>query len=1078
MKKSIIITLAVLIIISGSEWSQAEATADNKPLRLMRRPTISNGNVVFQYQDDLWEVSTEGGVARRLTVHPGREDFPIFSPDGKWIAFRGDYNERKGALCMMPAGGGEPQLLTYHQMGSMPACWTPDSKSVIFTSHRESYVTLFDEFFRIPASGGMPVEMKIGKGSFASFSPDGKKMAFNRHISRYWWWKRYKGSMNHDLWVFDFEEETFEQLTDYDGNDSWPMWTGERIYFVSDRNGDVRNIYYYDLSTEDIVQVTDFTDYGVTWPSMSGDGKKIVFEKDHRLFILHTETEDVSEVVVYAPTDNRINMISYIDPTDYIRSFDISSTGKRLVYQARGDIYTAPAEYGDVRNLTESSGARDRYPTWSPDGKWIAYVSDKSGDDEVYLIDQMGREEEKKLTSDGHFKQDVMWSPDSEKLLYSNEANELYMLEIDDPEPELICRNEHRDITSYHWSPDSRWVAYDFARRNRNRDVYIYDTGKDRTHKVTDNLADDTEPYFTPDGKYLLLITEKYRGINTLARISLLPEEEKPFEKEEDEETGITEDEDEDKDKKDKKKKDKDVEVKIQFEGIEDRMRRVPKTGGRSLHNVQATDRYYYYMIRGSRVFLFRPSYDLYAFDKKEIKSKKIASSISVYAMTRDKKKIGYYDGKFHIIKVGSKAGKKKDDDDKTLVDISNTRMTLDRREEWKQIFNEGWRVVKYHFYDPNLHGVDWDNIRNYYSGLLPYVRTRRELNTLMSEMVGELNASHQGVGRGDSPIEVPRTSMGFMGAKMVLDEKSGYPRFKKIYKSNYLSLSRGRSPLDAPYVKVKEGDYLLAIDGKELEPGENFFKYLVNRTKNKITITTNNRPEMKGSIETRFDPLYHDITLQYKDWVNSNTEAVDEASDGRIGYMHLKDMSGSGWIEFREKFERYRYKDGMIIDVRYNGGGSIDTRVIDYLERRPYHIQRSRGESPIERPHDVFDGEVVVLINEYSFSDAEVFPSAVRERGLGTVIGVPTLGFVIAVTPHYLIDRGYIRKTFIGIWEKSTGKMLESRGAQPDIYVENTPGEEMRGKDKQLDKAIEFLMEKVEKQPRDLDYEVQIEER
>ncbi|MBD3178463.1 MAG: hypothetical protein GF417_02105 [Candidatus Latescibacteria bacterium] len=1083
MYKRLTISFVLLMVILGSLYGGLEAVEGDTPLRLMRRPTINGGKVVFHYQDDLWIVSEDGGVARRLTVHPGTEDYAIFSPDGKWIAYRGDYNERSGALCVIPAKGGTPRLLTYHQMGSIPACWSRDSKNVLFTSRRESYVSLFKEFFRVPVEGGMPVELKIGKGSFASFSPDGKKLAFNRHISRYWWWKRYKGSMNHDLWVFDFEDETFEQLTDYEGNDSWPMWNGERIYFVSDREGDIRNLFYYDLSTDNVFQVTDYTDHGITWPSMSGDGSRIVFERDHRLYVLQTETEDVKEVVVYAPTDDRINMISYIDPTDYIRSFGVSSTGKRITYQARGDIYTAPAEYGDIRNLTESSGARDRYPSWSPDGKWIAYISDKSGDDEVYLIDQMGEEEEKKLTGDGHFKQNVIWSPDSEKLLYSNEANELYMLEIDGSSPELICRNEHRDITSYHWSPDSRWIAYDFARRNRSRDIYIYDTGKDRTHKVTDNLADDTEPYFTPDGKYLLLITEKYRGHSTLARISLVPEEEKPFEKEEDEETGIKdeEDEDEDKDKKDKKKKkDDDVEVKIVFEGIEDRIRRVPKTGGRRLHNVQATDRYYYYLIMGRRVFLFRPSYDLYAFDKEKVKSKKIASSISAYTLTRDHKKLAYYDGKFHIIKVGSKAGSKKkdDDDDKTLVDIGDTRMKLDRRAEWNQIFNEGWRVIKYHFYDPNLHGVDWEGVHKYYSSLLPYVRTRRELNILMSEMVGELNASHQGVSRGDSPVDVERTSMGFLGAKMELDEKSGFPRFKKIYKSNYLSLSRERSPLDAPYVKVNEGDYLLAIDGNELEPGENFFRHLVAKTKNKITITTNDRPEMKGAIKTRFEPLYHDLTLQYNDWVNSNTEMVEDESDGKIGYMHLKNMSGSGWIEFKDRFERYRYKEGIIIDVRYNGGGSIDPKVIDYLERRPYHIQRSRGESPIERPNDVFDGDVVVLINEYSFSDAEVFPSAVKERGLGTIIGVPTLGFVIAVTPHYLIDRGYIRKTFIGIWEKSTGEMLESRGAQPDIYVENTPGDEMAGRDAQLEKAIKFLMKKSEESPRNLDYDVEIEER
>jgi tricorn protease len=1099
----VITILAIALIVSAILPIDAAAAADGRgdPLRLMRRPDIYGGTIVFTWQGDLWTVPAEGGMARRLTVNSGIEDFPKFSPDGSMIAFTGDYNERINTLFVMPAEGGPPKQLTWHTDSAEPVEWTPDGKKIVFRSRRDSFVSFFKQFYTVSPDGGLPVDMGIGKGSLGSFSPDGKKMALNRHPERFWWWKRYKGSQNQDVWVYDFEKGTYDRLTDYEGNDSWPMWIGNRIYYVSDRDNDVRNIYYIDLDTRESHMVTRFTGRGVTWPSMNEDGSKIVFENDAKLFVLDTASGTAKEVVVYAPADDHDNMISYIDPMQYIRSFDISATGKRIVFEARGEIYTAPAEYGDVRNLTNSSGARDSYPTWSPDGKWIAYVSDKSGDDEVYLIDQMGKDPEKKLTDSGHFKENIMWSPESDRMLYSTEANELYMLGIDGKAPVLINKNEHSDITTYAWSPDGRWVAYDFARKNRTRDIFIYDTKEKKHHQITTNLADDTEPVFTPDGKNLLLISDRYHGTNMLCRISLQPEKEEPFVHKDDEEnvngtdddgeggdddsTEVVVANDDDKPakgKKGKKEKEEKVVVKIDFDGIEGRIRSVPRAAGRSLHNVNATDKYYYYLVMGTRRMMFRVSYDLYAYNLEKLKADKVASSIVSYGMSADKKKIATFDGSnFEIIKVGAKKSAKKpdadgDDDGGTLDIKRKVVMDLDRTEEWRQILREGWRVVKYHFYDPNYHGVDWDDVYNYYESLLPNVRTREELNWLMTEMVGELNASHQGVSGGDTG-SVPRTSLAFLGAKLVLDEKSGYPRFEKIFKGDKLSI-RERSPLDADYVKVKEGDYLLAVDGHELVPGDNFWQYLVAKTRNDVTITTNDKPTMKGAIETKIKPLAHDLTLRYKDWVDGNAAQVDKASDERIGYMHLKDMSTAGWIEFREKFEQFRYKDAVIIDVRYNGGGSIDTRIIDYLERRPYQLQRSRGESVITRPWDVFTGDVVVLINEYSYSDAEVFPSAVKERGLGTLIGVPTLGFVIAVTPHYLIDGGYIRKTFVGIWEESTGAQLESRGAIPDIYVESPPEMEKIGRDMQLEKAIEFLKDKIASKKDETEAKIKIEER
>lgn len=1099
MRKDILFALVIVCTFLVSAVHEAISSPGNEPIRLMRRPDINNGRIVFTWAGDLWMVPEEGGQARRLTIHVGTEDSPKISPDGKLVAFSGDLDERSNAICTVPAdGSAKPQVLTYNAAGGYPVCWTRDGKNILFASTQESFTRFFTKLFRVPVGGGLPVELEIGKASFACYSPDGTKIAYNLHPNLFWWWKRYKGSMNQDIWIYDFKTDAFKQITTWEGNDAWPMWIGNRIYFASDRVGGVNNIFYYDVDSGQTTQVTRFEKHGVTWPSMSADGSRIVFEQDARLFVLDTAKGETREVVVYAPLDSQDNMISYVNPLDRLTAFDISPSAKRIVFGARGDIYTMPAEHGDVRNLTQSSGARDKNASWSPDGKWITYVSDKSGDDEVYIVDQMGTEKEKKLTSNGHFKDHIVWSPLSDKMLYTTNENGLYLLSKDGGEPKLIAKSENGEISSYSWSPDGAWIAYSLPDRNRNGDIFIYDVKKGEPHQITTDLSDDTEPYFVPDGKYLLLLTGR-EGITAnakaLARLSLLPEEKAPFEFKDDEETGQAEDtttgggDDADNGAaaagehekgmhgKDKSKKGKGaeakkgeekkkVETKIDFTNIESRIRHIPRAGVLSIHNVQATERYYYYLIQGRGMVFFRPSYDLYMYDVEKLKAEKVASNIVTYVIAANHEKLVTWDGSsFNIIKVASKAGatKKSDsesEDQKEKYDLAkHTRMRLDREAEWRQIFDEAWRIEKYLFYDPKLHGVDWNEVKNYYGSLVPYVQTRGELNTLLTEMVGELNASHQAVTGGDMP-EVPHAWQGFLGAKIVLDEKTGYPRIEKIYHANKASIT-GKSPLDNDYVKVKEGDYLLAIDGHELQLGEDFNKYLVDKTANKITIKTNSKPQLKGAIETTLMPNFSDSRLVYKDWVAKNEKYVEEKSGGRIGYMHLADMMASGWIEVQQKFNKYRYKDAIILDVRYNSGGNIDERIMDLLERRPYQVTQARNESPQARPREGFYGDLVVLINEYSFSDAEVFPAAVKTRGLGTLIGTPTLGYVLAVTSHMLVDGGQIRKAFIGIWDIKTGQQLESHGVQPDILVPSPPDMEKAGRDIQLEKAVKYLMAK-----------------
>jgi tricorn protease len=1069
----------VVAVLTGYPFQKVQG----EPLRLMRYPDIAYGKIVFCYQGDLWLVPQEGGRAIRLTVHDGVESYPKFSPDGKWIAFTGNYFGGTNVF-IIPSGGGEPKQLTFEPSSAIAVGWTPDSQHVLFSSTRAAYSNFYTELFKVSIDGRLPQKLPVDRGSLASFSPDGKKMVFVRHPMTFWWWKRYRGSLNQDLWIYDFEKETFQRITDTSQNETWPMWGKDgKIYFVSDLNG-IANLFTHDLDTQRVAGITTHSKGGVQWPSMSPDGRSIVYQNEGRLWRLDTETRITQEIVVEAPSDDHFNMVAFVNPVGFVRDWDVSPHARRIVLDARGKIFSVPVKTGDTRRLTKTLDAREQHPAWSPDGRWIAYVSDGSGEQEIYLMDQMGQGEPRQLTQSGKIKLDLSWSPDSKRLLFHTNDNVLYLLDVDARDLVTIARNPVTLIDDYSWSPDSRWVAYAYREKNFNSDIYLYDTQEKKSKEFLMGPTDDYHPVFTPDGKTLVFLSEPVPDQVEVRSVSLLPEEKQPYQKPEDEEEP---------DKEQKKKEDKaaakdavkgeegkeevkppSATVKVEFERVRNRVRRLPLTPD-LYRNLQATDAHYYFLKSMPKTdpdeSPKRAGMTLYAFDLKELVHRRIADHVLSYQIAPKEKKLVFWDGEaFRILDANGKEGKPEQ------ISLANLKLKVDRKAEWKQIFEECWRIIRDYFYDPNMHGVDWPGIREHYQAFLPYVRTRQELNLLLLEMVGEINASHNGVSGGDFPNEAQRYPVALLGAELEPDMEAGLYRFKKIYKGSH-SANRFYAPLDADYVKIREGDYLLAVNGQRISAQENYLRYFVNQDQNQIELTTNRQPTPEGAILTKIKPITTDSPLRYRAWVEKNRERVEAGSNGKIGYFHLENMGENDLKEFKKWFEAYRYREAIIIDVRYNGGGYIDAQLIDMLERRPYQINRERNSVPLERPLEGFYGKVVVLCNEYSFSDAEVFPSGFKFRKLGTVIGKQTMGYVIAIRSYRLIDGGWIQRPIVGIWELD-GTQLEGLGATPDIVVENTPEDELKGRDPQLEKAIDYLMEEIAKSPRNYDYPTPIKAR
>ena len=1084
--------VALALCTPASARRQDLSTGD---ARLLRFPALSQDSIAFVYAADIWTVPRTGGLARQLTTDAGVEWLPRFSPDGKWLAFTGEYDGNRDVY-VMPAEGGEPKRLTWwRDVGSpseragpnnMVIGWTRDGRSVLFRSRHQAWEDRSGRLYTVSLEGGLPVQVGVPEGGEAAFSPDGGRLVYNRIFRNFRTWKRYRGGMTQNLWIFDLKAVAMEKLTENDNNSVDPMWVGDTIYFTSDRDK-TANVFSIDLKTKQTRKLTQFSEYDVRWASDGPGG--IVFENGGHIHLLDPATGKNARVSIRLPGDRRLARPEFVSVGDKIRDFHLSPEGKRALFSARGEVFTVPAEKGNTRNLTQSSGAHDRAPVWSPDGKRIAWLSDATGEYEIWLAASDGRTPPERLTTDGAvYRFGPSWSPDSKKLVFSDKDLKLFWVDVATRKVTLADRATENEIQDYTWSPDSRWLAYSKADKQGLSQVYIHRVGSDQVTRVTSEMTDSTEPVWDPNGRYLYFLSNRdlaptfgftefgFINENTtrLYALTLRAELPSPFAPESDEVKTDEEEKDEAKEEKKgakedgKKEEDKKepAPIVIETEGIEERIVGFP-IGKGAYSNLQVN--------AGALFYLATPDGDgdaegptgeLKAFDMEKRKESSLLSGIDNYNLSPDGGHLIYHAGDKYGI-VEAKAGETAKVGDGELK-LDGMTMRLDHRAEWKQMFDEVWRLQRDFFYVKNMHGVDWQKMKQRYGELVPWVAHRSDLTYILGEMIGELNAGHAYVGGGEAP-GAKSTPLALLGADYALDAASGRYRISRVLLGQNWD-ARRRSPLTEPGVAVAEGSYILTIDGVDLKAPATPDALLENAVGRTVTLLVNDKPRAEGAREVVVKPIADEESLRYFDRIERNRRAVDKATGGTVGYLHLPDMGTDGLNEFVRQYYPQIRKQGLIVDVRNNGGGFVSQIILERLRRVLMGMNNSRNSGPTTYPAQVFNGPMVCLINHYSASDGDIFPYFFRKYGLGPLIGTRTWGGVVGIRGlRPLLDGGYITLPEFGEYDLESRWAIEGHGVDPDIELDNRDDLVMKGHDPQLEKGIQMVLEEIGKKPRPL---------
>ena len=1123
---------AVVLLFAIAPFAAAQKLPETT--RLLRFPTTNGQQIVFCYAGELYTVGKEGGIARRLTSGPGYSSFPRFSGDGKQLAFTSQYDGNT-EVYVMPGEGGVPKRITTtttvgrddisDRMGpnNIVMTWENTKPLVVFRSRMRTFNSFIGELYTAGLDGDLPQQLPVPRGGFASFSPDDSKMAYNRVFREFRTWKHYRGGMADDVWIFDFKTGKTKNLTNDPAQDICPMWGPDnRIYFISDRDGRM-NLFSTDLTGKDTKQLTTFKDYDIKFPSIGKDS--IVFEQAGYIWRYDLASGKAAPVPIDIKEDFASGRSALVDASKHIDSVSTAPDGQRVIAVARGDLFSVPMKEGTARNLTKTSNAHERDAVWSPDGKWIAYNSDATGENELYVRSQDGKGEPTQLTNnaDTYYYQ-AIWSPDSKKLLWSDRKQRLRFIDVASKAVTQVDQDKEGEISGYDWSPDSQWIAWSRPEENGGDKVYLFSTADKKTTAVTDDWYSADNATFSDDGKYLMLTSSRdfkpifgqtdfsnvYRDLERVYLVTLAKETEAPLGPRSDE-VGKKKDKDKDKDKdadkdkpkdKDKppdkkaddsaKKEDKDKEkdkdakgkkpvtVKVDLDGIHDRLvaLEIPPANYSNLRLVN--DRIFYLRrtIADDRAEddddnggpdnrkWHLCSYSLE--DRKET----VLGDVNTYEITADGKKMLVKIGKEYAM-IDLPKDKLEIKDEKAGKDyqlkLAGLDMQLDRHAEWTQIYNEAWRHMRDFFYAPNMNGVDWKAMRDKYAALVPFVNHRNDLTYLIGELIGELNNGHAYVAGGERP-ETPRIKLGLLGAEFSRDPATKAYRIEKILPGENWN-KHARSPLTAIGLNVKPGDYILAINGIPVSTLPNLYDALIGTADKQVILRVNSKPADDGARDITVVPVADEAPLYYKAWVQKNVDEVSKKTNGEVGYIHIPDMGQPGLNEFTKQYFPQIRKKGLIVDVRGNGGGFVSPLVIDRLRRALVMIEIARNGTPQTNPPQTFLGPMVALCNEFSASDGDIFPYRFKAMGLGKLIGKRTWGGVVGIrNPLPLTDGGQLFRPEFAPYSKD-GKdwVIEGHGVDPDIVVDNDPAKEFRGEDEQLDRAIQEIQNEMKTKGYDL---------
>ncbi len=1074
-----ILGICILMIMAFATPKRSLAIDD---ARLLRFPDINKDLVAFVYAGDIWTVNSSGGEARRLTSHEGLELFPKISPDGRWIAFSGEYSGSRQVF-VIPSNGGLPRQLTwYNPVGVMPPRggwdnvvldWTPDSRQIMIRANRTEFGERQGKYFLVNLEGGFEKALPIVNGGFGVLSPDASRIVFTPVDREFRNWKRYKGGRATDLWIYNIKENSSEQITSFEGTDQIPTWSGDNIFFASDR--DLRlNIWQYNTVTKETKQVTRHTDFDVMWPS--GNGDQLVYENGGYIYRLDLTNGQSEKISVSINFDNPNLIPYYKNVKDDIHSMSISPSGKRALFDARGDIFSIPAENGPVENLTQTQGIREIFPSWSPDGKFISFYSDATGEYELYLLENKKGALPKQVTFNSRaWKYQPVWSPDSRYLLFSDRTLFLKLVEVSSGKVTEIDHAVSSELRDYSFSPDSRWIAYQKEGTNKKPVIWVYEITSGKKTQVTDGIYSDQLPVFSLDGNYIFFASDRdynltfssfefdylYNRATRLYAMALNLKSPRIFKEKNDTEP-VKEEKAAEKPApaaKGKKTQDaatdtpiekKEVNVEIDFNGINNRITALPGEPGD-------------YRIVGACEggLLFLSGGKLMKYNLNDEKNEEILDRAMMAILTADGKMAMYRSGEdIGIIKLtpGQKAGAGK-------VNLTGLEMKIDPKLEWNQIYNDGWRIFRDYFYVGNLHGIDWKALKERYSTLLPYVSHRADLDYILNELVAESNTGHSYVDWGDFE-NVKRIDNGLLGAEITADEAAGRYRITRIYEGENWNPAR-RSPLTEQGVDVKEGDYIISIDGKEITTADNPYMFLENKAGKNIELKVSSKPSAADARTSTVKTVKSELELLYYNWVNERRALVDKLSGGRIGYIHVPNTSTSGNQELFHGMYTYYDKEALIIDDRYNGGGFIPDRMADLLDRQTLTYWHQNGLLPNKAPGIAHDGPKVMLINGYSSSGGDAFPYFFRKMGLGKLIGTRTWGGLVGISGNArLVDGGYISVPRFGIFDKDDGWIIEGVGVYPDIEVVERPEQLVNGIDACIEKAVEVLLQELKDKP------------